>query len=119
MTCTKLYNTEVAVVVFVDASHPDQFARFREATGNVLEASAQLPQIGADLALARFAVRRWSTRRDWRLTGHEMMNEGERGGPPSARTITQARARRGSPKATRAIWLANNTTPARKSAAPM
>ena len=34
---TDLYPAEVAGLVFVDASHPDQFARLRKATGNAMK----------------------------------------------------------------------------------
>lgn len=50
MTFTKLYDAEVAGVVFVDASHPEQFARFHDVTGQAMTPSARLPRVGAALA---------------------------------------------------------------------
>lgn len=50
MTFTQLFGDEVRGMVLVDASHPDQFSRFREATGRLLAPSASAPRIGAALA---------------------------------------------------------------------
>jgi pimeloyl-ACP methyl ester carboxylesterase len=50
MTFTQLFATEVSGVVFVDGSHPDQFPRYREATGKSLEPSATEARVGAALA---------------------------------------------------------------------
>lgn len=50
MTFTQLFAAEVSGVVLVDGSHPDQFARFRAATGRSLQPSATVPRIGAALA---------------------------------------------------------------------
>ncbi len=50
MTYTQLFAAEVSGVVFVDGSHPDQFARYREATGKSLEPSATEARVGAALA---------------------------------------------------------------------
>ena len=50
MIFTAMYESEVAGMVLVDASHPDQFARFEEATGKVMLPSAGEVKIGAALA---------------------------------------------------------------------
>jgi pimeloyl-ACP methyl ester carboxylesterase len=47
---TSLYRTEVAGLVFVDASHPAQFARFREATGRSMKPPAGLLAVASALA---------------------------------------------------------------------
>ena len=47
---TSLYGTEVAGLVFVDASHPAQFARFQEATGKSMKPPAGLLAVGSALA---------------------------------------------------------------------
>jgi pimeloyl-ACP methyl ester carboxylesterase len=47
---TKLYGAEVAGVVLVDPTHPDQFARFREIAGKSLVPSAGLVRFGAAVA---------------------------------------------------------------------
>jgi pimeloyl-ACP methyl ester carboxylesterase len=47
---TARYPDEVAGLVMVDASHPDQFARFEEATSKSIAPSATAPRIGAALA---------------------------------------------------------------------
>jgi pimeloyl-ACP methyl ester carboxylesterase len=47
---TKLYGVEVAGVVLVDPTHPDQFARFREIAGKSLVPSAGLVRFGAAVA---------------------------------------------------------------------
>jgi pimeloyl-ACP methyl ester carboxylesterase len=55
---TSAYPSEVAGLVFVDASHPAQFARFREATGKSMKPPAGLLAAGSALAwtgLVRFA----------------------------------------------------------------
>lgn len=50
MTFTRTFAAEVAGLVFVDGSHPDQLARFEQATGRSLAPSATVPRIGAALA---------------------------------------------------------------------
>jgi pimeloyl-ACP methyl ester carboxylesterase len=50
MIFTKMYPADVAGLVFVDASHPDQFVRFREATGKMLLPSPTMVHIGAAVA---------------------------------------------------------------------
>ncbi len=50
MTFTKLHEAEVAGLVFVDASHPEQFQRFNEVLGRKLE-----PPVGPLRAAAAFA----------------------------------------------------------------
>lgn len=50
MTFTQRFADEVAGIVFVDGSHPDQLARMQEATGRSLAPSATVPRIGAALA---------------------------------------------------------------------
>jgi pimeloyl-ACP methyl ester carboxylesterase len=50
MAFTNLYDAEVAGVVFVDASHPDQFARFQEATGKPMMPTPGVVRVGAALA---------------------------------------------------------------------
>ena len=55
---TKLYGAEVRGVVLIDASHPQQFARFKEATGKTLHPETGLLAVGSALAwtgIARFA----------------------------------------------------------------
>lgn len=47
---THFYPSEVRGLVFVDASHPDQFARFREVTGKSLQPPTGVVRIGAALA---------------------------------------------------------------------
>ena len=47
---TKLYGPEVKGVVLVDASHPEQFARFEEATGKTLHPTTGLLAVGSRLA---------------------------------------------------------------------
>jgi pimeloyl-ACP methyl ester carboxylesterase len=50
MTFAKQFGSEVAGVVFVDASHPDQQQRIKEATGQPIEQSAAAPKLAAALA---------------------------------------------------------------------
>lgn len=50
MRFSQSYPTEVEGVVLVDGSHPDQFARYFDATGRSLAPSATIPRIGASLA---------------------------------------------------------------------
>lgn len=50
MSFAHAYPSEVKGLVFVDASHPDQFARFREIAGKSLTPSAVPATIGAALA---------------------------------------------------------------------
>jgi pimeloyl-ACP methyl ester carboxylesterase len=50
MTFTGLYGRDVAGMVLVDATHPDQFARFREATGKDLMPAPDVVRLGAALA---------------------------------------------------------------------
>jgi pimeloyl-ACP methyl ester carboxylesterase len=50
ITFTQLFGAEVAGLVIVDGSHPDQFARFSEITGKSLVPSATVPRIAAALA---------------------------------------------------------------------
>jgi pimeloyl-ACP methyl ester carboxylesterase len=50
MAFTDVYGTEVTGLVLVDASHPDQFARFKEATGQLLMPTPGIVRIGAALA---------------------------------------------------------------------
>lgn len=50
MTYTRLFTAEVSGLVLVDGSHPDQFARYREATGKSLQPSATVASIGAALS---------------------------------------------------------------------
>ena len=55
---TKLHGDDVRGLVLVDASHPDQFARFREATGKALQPPAGLLAFGSTFAwtgIARLA----------------------------------------------------------------
>jgi pimeloyl-ACP methyl ester carboxylesterase len=47
---TSRYGTEVAGLVLVDASHPAQFARFREATGKSMQPTTGTMAIGSALA---------------------------------------------------------------------
>ena len=47
---TSAYATEVVGLVFVDASHPAQFARYREATGRSMKPPAGLIAVGSALA---------------------------------------------------------------------
>lgn len=60
MAFTKQFGAEVAGVVFVDASHPDQQLRLKEATGKPVEESMAGPKVAAALAwtgLPRLATR--------------------------------------------------------------
>ncbi len=50
MTFTQMYGAEVAGVVFVDASHPDQFARMQAAVGKPMLPRATVLHVGAVLA---------------------------------------------------------------------
>jgi pimeloyl-ACP methyl ester carboxylesterase len=50
MIYTKMYDSEVAGVVFVDPTHPDQFTRFREVAGKPMQPSAREVLLGARLA---------------------------------------------------------------------
>jgi pimeloyl-ACP methyl ester carboxylesterase len=50
MMFTKLYDAEVVGLVLVDPTHPDQFARFREATGKSLQPPPAIVRLGAALA---------------------------------------------------------------------
>ena len=50
MSFTHAFGSEVKGLVLVDASHPDQFARFREITGKSLEPSSSEAKLGAALA---------------------------------------------------------------------
>jgi pimeloyl-ACP methyl ester carboxylesterase len=50
MTFTRLFDAEVSGVVFVDVSHPDQFAHFRVATGKYLAPSSTTASVGAALS---------------------------------------------------------------------
>jgi pimeloyl-ACP methyl ester carboxylesterase len=50
MTFTQLYPAEVAGLVLVDASHPDQFAKFAAAVGKSIMPSPTVPRIGAAIA---------------------------------------------------------------------
>lgn len=55
---TKEYGAEVRGIVLVDASHPDQFDRFRQATGKQLQPPTGLLAVGSSLAwtgIAQFA----------------------------------------------------------------
>jgi pimeloyl-ACP methyl ester carboxylesterase len=47
---TQRYPADVAGLVMVDASHPDQFAAFEKATGKTLMPTPTVPRIGATLA---------------------------------------------------------------------
>ncbi|WP_310570758.1 alpha/beta hydrolase [Gemmatimonas sp.] len=47
---TSLYDAEVAGIVLVDGSHPDQLARFREATGKSMQPATGIMAIGSALA---------------------------------------------------------------------
>jgi pimeloyl-ACP methyl ester carboxylesterase len=58
MSYTHAYPSEVKGLVFVDASHPDQFARFREVTGKSLVPSPGQVKLGAALAWTGL-VRLW------------------------------------------------------------
>ena len=49
-TFTQLFDAEVEGLVFVDGSHPDQFAKFMEVTGKSLVPSSSEARIGAALA---------------------------------------------------------------------
>jgi pimeloyl-ACP methyl ester carboxylesterase len=60
MTFTSLYDKEVAGLVFVDASHPDQIERFRQVIGNaideeplMLKTPPLLAEIGAWIGIVR------------------------------------------------------------------
>lgn len=60
MTFTKQFGSDVAGIVFVDASHADQQVRMKEAIGKSLEESMAGPKLGAALAwtgLTRLATR--------------------------------------------------------------
>lgn len=60
MTFTKQFGPEVAGIVFVDASHPDQQVRLKEAIGKSVEQSMAGAKLGAALAwtgLPRLATR--------------------------------------------------------------
>lgn len=46
----KLYGADVRGLVLVDASHPEQFARFRDATGKTLQPTTGLLAVGSRLA---------------------------------------------------------------------
>jgi pimeloyl-ACP methyl ester carboxylesterase len=50
MTFAKQFGDDVAGVVFVDASHPDQQRRMKEAVGRAIEESMATAQLGAALA---------------------------------------------------------------------
>jgi pimeloyl-ACP methyl ester carboxylesterase len=50
MTFTATYGGEVAGVVFVDATHPGQFAQMDKAAGKPMRPSATVPKVGAALA---------------------------------------------------------------------
>lgn len=50
MTFTRQFGSDVAGVVFVDASHPDQQLRIKEATGKTVEESMTGPKLLAALA---------------------------------------------------------------------
>jgi pimeloyl-ACP methyl ester carboxylesterase len=60
MAFTHAYPSEVKGLVFVDASHPDQFARFREVTGKSLAPPPAQMKLGAALAWTGL-VRLWPT----------------------------------------------------------
>ena len=47
---TKLHGADVRGLVLVDASHPDQFARFKDATGRTLQPTTGLLAVGSTLA---------------------------------------------------------------------
>jgi pimeloyl-ACP methyl ester carboxylesterase len=47
---TKLHGAEVRGLVLVDASHPEQFARFKDATGKTLQPPTGLLAVGSTLA---------------------------------------------------------------------
>ena len=47
---TTLYGADVRGLVLVDASHPDQFARFKDATGRTLQPTTGLLAVGSALA---------------------------------------------------------------------
>ena len=47
---THMHQSEVAGLVYVDPSHPDQFARFQEVTGKSIVPSPTLVQVGSLLA---------------------------------------------------------------------
>lgn len=50
MTFAKQFGSDVAGVVFVDASHPDQQRRMKEAVGRAVEESMAVPKLAAALA---------------------------------------------------------------------
>lgn len=50
MTFAKQFGADVAGVVFVDASHPDQQRRMKEAVGRAIEESMAAPKLAAALA---------------------------------------------------------------------
>jgi pimeloyl-ACP methyl ester carboxylesterase len=54
MMFTSQYDSEVAGMVLVDPSHPDQFARFREVAGKSVEPNPAIFQLGANLAWTGF-----------------------------------------------------------------
>lgn len=49
-TFAQLYGAEVGGIVLVDPSHPDQFTRFREATGKNLDPPATMIRLGSMLS---------------------------------------------------------------------
>jgi pimeloyl-ACP methyl ester carboxylesterase len=60
MTFTSLYDKEVAGLVFVDASHPDQIERFRQVVGNAIDEEplitrtpSLLADVGARIGIVR------------------------------------------------------------------
>jgi pimeloyl-ACP methyl ester carboxylesterase len=58
MTFTSLHNNEVAGLVFVDASHPDQIERFRQVIGNAIDEEpliTRIPPLLADVG-ARIGI---------------------------------------------------------------
>lgn len=50
LSFTRLYDAEVVALVFVDVSHPEQFARFREVAGKSLQPTSTTVAIGDALA---------------------------------------------------------------------
>lgn len=50
MTFTKLYGAEVVGLVFVDATHPDQFPRFSEVAGKSLQPTPEMWALGDALS---------------------------------------------------------------------
>ena len=64
MVFTKRYDSEVAGLVFVDASHPEQVQRFKEVLGRTLEPPVGMIRAAATLAwtgIVRIAVRGGAT----------------------------------------------------------